>query len=294
FEVVIQKAEEHYSNALSYGYYLLLSCLGFLLIVILVYAKKRIFFGLTLGLSFVALELLAEGISNPILEMSAFKKDMTIKFYVKPADIPYIKEFVEYVEKVTDFTDIIEYIPYYGPKWAKGAKDLIGEGQAFLSENANSKIGFDKVFPGRTYFYYQNKGIMDLISLLYHNGNKPVALAIATFSIVIPFIKLLFTLLILLFPVHGLKRMRKALSYIAKWSMADVFVVGAFLAYLSFANMSPGVEMDAQVLFGLYYFGGYVIISILLGTLLDRSIKEKVAILENENPANDEGSLISE
>ena len=62
--------------------------------------------------------------------------------------------------------------------------------------------------------------------------------------------------------------------------MADVFVVGAFLAYLSFANMSPGVQMDANVLFGLYYFGGYVLVSILLGIMLDLTIKEKIKHIE--------------
>ena len=58
--------------------------------------------------------------------------------------------------------------------------------------------------------------------------------------------------------------------------MADVFVVSAFLSYLSFANMSAGVDMDAKVLFGLYYFMGYVVLSIFLGLLLDRSIKVRI------------------
>ena len=60
--------------------------------------------------------------------------------------------------------------------------------------------------------------------------------------------------------------------------MADVFVISAFLAYLSFSNMSPGVEMDAGIMFGLYYFAGYVIISILLGSFLSWSLKEKERI----------------
>ena len=63
--------------------------------------------------------------------------------------------------------------------------------------------------------------------------------------------------------------------------MADVFVVSMFLAYLSFANMSPGVETDAKVLFGLYYFGAYVLISIILGVLLNKSIDEKIAIRDS-------------
>ena len=34
--------------------------------------------------------------------------------------------------------------------------------------------------------------------------------------------------------------------------------------------------MDANALFGLYYFGGYVIVSIFLGIMLDLTIKEKI------------------
>jgi uncharacterized paraquat-inducible protein A len=117
---------------------------------------------------------------------------------------------------------------------------------------------------------------MDVITLLWKHDNKPVAFAIGTFSIVVPAIKLIATLLMLLFGVTKAKRFRKFLSYIAKFSMADVFVVSAFLAFLSFANMSAGVEMDAKVLFGLYYFMGYVILSIFLGMLLDRSIKSRI------------------
>ena len=39
--------------------------------------------------------------------------------------------------------------------------------------------------------------------------------------------------------------------------------------------MSPGVQMDAKVLLGLYHFGGYVLISIVLGALLDKAMDEK-------------------
>lgn len=281
FDTAVQKGEEHYANALTYGYYLLIGSLGFLVVMFILYAR-RIFFGLTLALTFIGIVMLGEGILNPVLEMSAFKENLTIKVYVKPKDIPYFEDFVEQMNKLSDIADYIKFVPVYGEEWAETTKNLVSDGQNFLKDNADEDIGFDKVFPGYTYFYYQNKGIMDVIKLLWEAGNKPVAIAIGTFSVIIPVIKLIMTLFILILPVRGLKRLRKILSYIAKWSMADVFVVGAFLAYLSFANMSPGVEMDAKVLFGLYYFGGYVLISIVLGFLLDRSIKEKIRIEESE------------
>jgi Paraquat-inducible protein A len=280
FEASLQKADEHYGNAQTFGNYMLFGCLGFFVIIVLLYARKRMYFGITLGLSVIAIALLGQGIMNPILEMSAFKEDLTVKVYVKPKDIPYFKEAMAYLDKIADFTDNIRIVPYYGETLAEGAKDLVTDGQDYLRENANTDYGMDKVFEGRTYFYYQNKSIMDVISLLWDNNNKPVAMAIGTFSVVIPLFKLLMTLLILILPITGLRRFRKFLSYISKWSMADVFVVGAFLSYLSFANLSPGVDMEANVLFGLYYFGGYVIISIFLGIFLDKSIQEKIDLTD--------------
>jgi hypothetical protein len=296
FEAAVTKGEEHYQNALKFGYFLLFVCTIFFVAMMVIYARKRLFYGLTMALSFIGLALLVQGVMNPILEMSAYKKDMTIKVYVHPNDIPYFEEIVDYMGEVSDIADYIKYVPVYGEEWAKGAKELVAEGQGYLKENADENVGFDKVFPGYTYFYYQNKGIMDVISLLWKADNKPVAIAIGTFSVIIPTVKLLFTLFILIFPVRGLKRLRKVLSYIAKWSMADVFVVGAFLAFLSFSNMSPGVEMDSKVLFGLYYFGAYVVISILLGFLLDASIKEKLkndetGTVEIVPPTSDENIL---
>ena len=280
-DIAISNAEDHYANAIVYGNYLLLLSLVFLITLIVIYAKKRLFFGLTLGISFIGMALLAQGILNPSLEISAFKDDLTFKVYVKPRDIPYFDETLKYMEQIEEYSGLIELIPIYGSSWAREAKSIMGEGHHFLLENADVEVGVDKVMQGRTYFYYQNKGIMDVISLLWNNNNKLVAGAIGTFSVIIPLIKLLSTLLILLLPVTGAKRLRKFLTFISKWSMADVFVLSAFLAYLSFSNMSPGVEMDAGIMFGLYYFAGYVVVSILLGSFLNRSLKEKERLVDS-------------
>ena len=139
---------------------------------------------------------------------------------------------------------------------------------------ADTTYGIDKVFPGRTYFYYQNKGVFDIMNLLFKSKNYIVGVCIGLFSFIIPCFKLGASLFFLLFPSFSTKRMQKVLSFISKWSMADVYVVGAFLSYLSFSNMNPGVDVEANVLFGLYFFLSYVIISVFLGEVLKRSIKE--------------------
>jgi len=284
YDTVLEKSEEHYNAAVSNGHYLLFACLAYFAIVVTLYARKRIYFGVTLGLATVGIAMLGQGILNPILEMGAFEEDMKFQVYLKPKDIPYYMDAVEKIEEASELSQYIEIIPFFGETIADGAKDGMGSITEFMMENADEPFGTDVVFRGRTYFYYQNKGIMDVIALLWVN-NKPVAIAIGTFSVIVPLTKLIFTLFILIFPITRAKRLRKVLSYIAKWSMADVFVIGAFLAYLSFSNMSPGVQMDAKALFGLYFFGGYVLISIFMGTMLDLSIKEKIKRMEEDKLA---------
>ena len=295
FESTMAKADTHLQKAEAYGRFILYACGIFLLLIIGVYFKRRIYYGLTLGVSIVSLALLGQGIMNPILEMSAYQEDLTIQVYVEADDIPYFDEATQFLEEVAEYVGVvntsINVIRLIGADDAAdkaqevvgGWGELVIDGKNYLVENKDSHIGVDKVFPGKTYYYYQNKGIMEVIGMLWKTNNKPVAIAIGLFSVIIPVLKLLSTLIILLTRTINAKRFRKVLSFLAKWSMADVFVVAAFLAYLSFSNMSPGVTMDAKVLFGLYYFMGYVILSITLGYILDLSIKERkkqLAILE--------------
>lgn len=162
-------------------------------------------------------------------------------------------------------------------------KDVVLDSLKSVADSyADTTYGIDKVFPGRTYFYYQNKGVFDIIDILVKSKNYVVAVCIGLFSFIIPCIKLSASLFMLLFPKFSSKRTQSILSFISKWSMADVFVVGAFLSYLSFSNMSPGVDVEANIVFGLYFFLCYVIISMVLGELLKRSLKES-ALLETKN-----------
>lgn len=313
FEAKMIESNEHLDIAKENGKYLLYACIIFFVLIVAMYARKRIYYGLTMAVSFVSLALLGQGVMNPILEIAAYKEDITIKFYVEADEIPYYEEAVEFLDGVAEYIgmanttiQLIKVIPA-SDDWVddledfvEGYQEIVLDGKNYLVENRDEHVGIDKVFPGKTYFYYQNKGIMEVIHLLWTTDNKTVAAAIGTFSIIVPAIKLICSLFILLFPVTGAKRLRKILSYIAKWSMADVFVVAMFLAYLSFANMSSGVTMESNVLFGLHYFMGYVILSIALGFLLDASIKEKIKIADKSlnlpdlkpEEKNEEGTTI--
>lgn len=292
FEAVMSLSDSHLKYAKKHGIYIIYLSIAYLIIIVGIYFKRRKFYGLTMALSFISIALLAEGVMNPILEMSAYKEDLTIQFYVEADEIPYYEEAVVFLEDVAEYVgyvntsiDIIrvvgaEDVADSAQEVVSGWGQLVIDGKDYLIENKDAHVGIDKVFPGKTYFYYQNKGIMEVITMLWKTDNKPVSIAIGTFSVIIPITKLLSTLIILLMRSTGVQRFRKILSFLSKWSMADVFVVAAFLAYLSFANMSPGVTMDAKILFGLYYFFGYVLLSVGLGFFLDVSIRERKTNLE--------------
>ncbi|MDB2657498.1 paraquat-inducible protein A [Crocinitomicaceae bacterium] len=292
FETVIVKADDHMAQAKKQGIYVIYISIAYLIIIMAIYFKRRKMYGLTMGLSFVCISLLGVGVMNPILEMEAYKEDLTIQFYVEADEIPYYAEAVIFLEEVAEYVGYvdtsIDLIRVVGADdVADSAQEVVGgwgqlviDGKDYLVKNQDAHVGIDKVFPGKTYFYYQNKGIIEVITMLWKTDNRPVAISIGLFSVIIPVLKLISTLIILLTRTTGAKRFRKVLSFLAKWSMADVFVVSLFLAFLSFSNMSPGVTMDAKILFGMYYFFVYVLLSIGLGFFLDLSIKERKKNLE--------------
>lgn len=131
-----------------------------------------------------------------------------------------------------------------------------------------------KDFQGRMYYYYQNKSVLELLGILFSSGNTVVAVSILGFSIVMPALKLALSLLMLVNrKVRKSNLLWKIVSKIGKWSMADVFVVACFLAYLSFYNMNSGIETEAHSLPGLYYFLAYCILSIASSMYLEKAIQ---------------------
>jgi len=145
------------------------------------------------------------------------------------------------------------------------------------------KFDVSPEFDGRMYFFYNIKSIMGVITLLFENGNFTVASCILLFSILMPVTKLLCTFTVIFSNRYRQNRVLNFIvQYLGKWSMADVFVVSVFLGYLSFQNMSTGVDTEANTLIGLYFFLGFVISSLLSSTFLkiqqNKEKKETVLI----------------
>ena len=98
------------------------------------------------------------------------------------------------------------------------------------------------------------------------------AFLVALFSIIIPVLKGLMMLFsyFRIDPALSLF-LRNASGFISKWSMADVYVVGVFVAYLAAnAVQKEGglLSFNATLGSGFYFFLGYCLLSILSAQLL--------------------------
>jgi hypothetical protein len=135
-------------------------------------------------------------------------------------------------------------------------------------------LNIEQVFRGDMVFYYQSKSVLELVQTLFSQKNWVVAISILSFSIIFPLLKLLSTCLVIFadrFKNNSLVNF--FVRYAGKWSMADVFVVSVFLAYLAFSNMQVGITTESKVLMGLYFFLAYCLLSIFASHLILRTNK---------------------
>lgn len=105
----------------------------------------------------------------------------------------------------------------------------------------------------------ETRSIMGAIRSLHDSGNDFVAGLILLFSVLVPLVKAV--LLVPIFassdPVRR-KRVFEFVRSISKWSMADVFAIGIFIAFLAAKATS---NMSAVVGPGFYYFTAYCLVS---------------------------------
>jgi len=117
--------------------------------------------------------------------------------------------------------------------------------------------------------YTQTRSIVSAVRRLYEVGSPLPATLILLFSIIVPVTK---SLLVALAMLMG-GRMRRAtvgfVELIAKWSMADVFVVALFITYLAAraSQAAPGqgaalVAFTASFGPGFYWFTAYCVFSL--------------------------------
>jgi uncharacterized paraquat-inducible protein A len=114
---------------------------------------------------------------------------------------------------------------------------------------------------GTMEFYNKTQSIVSSIDALMTNGSHLVAVLILLFSIVVPVIKALSLMVALFLPQQKISyQLHRFVLAIGKWSMADVYAVGIFMAYLA---GSANANTQATLLSGFYFFVGYCVLSIL-------------------------------
>ena len=131
--------------------------------------------------------------------------------------------------------------------------------------------------------FQQTRSIVSSVQRLYEVGSPVPATLILLFSVVVPFVK---TALVgwAMFASHETRR--RTLTFvetIAKWSMADVFVVALFITYLAaMASQSaadagpPIVAFTAQFGPGFYWFAAYCVFSLASQQLTARVLAARV------------------
>jgi hypothetical protein len=123
---------------------------------------------------------------------------------------------------------------------------------------------------GEVEVFQQTRSIVSSVRRLYEVGSPVPATLILLFSVVVPFVK---TALVgwAMFAADEMRR-RRTLTFveaIAKWSMADVFVVALFITYLAaVASQSapaagpPLLAFRAEFGAGFYWFAAYCVFSL--------------------------------
>ncbi|MFK7859017.1 MAG: paraquat-inducible protein A [Granulosicoccus sp.] len=127
----------------------------------------------------------------------------------------------------------------------------------------------------------KTQSILGTAHELYANNHLLVAILIVVFSVVVPLVKGLI-LLGLLLPVK--QRIKSILLWvsnnISKWSMADVFVIAIFIAFLAGNGIQESrglVEFQASLGNGFWFFLAYCVLSILGTQVLNAGLHQRLA-----------------
>lgn len=128
------------------------------------------------------------------------------------------------------------------------------------------KIGAALPIVGTLTLHESTQSILKTIQTLNENNNALVAFLILLFSIIVPLFKAISLLAVLLIKkLRNNSRLHNFIALISKWSMADVFVVGVFIAFLS---SQSNQALEAKLGTGFYWFLAYCLISIVASQVM--------------------------
>jgi len=120
---------------------------------------------------------------------------------------------------------------------------------------------------------FESKSLLGSVVKLWESGENTIALVILFFSVLIPLFKTLSLMFVaVVMESRFAHDIVKFFKWIGKWSMLDVFVVATLLVYLT-SNGSDVSHAEVQV--GLYFFLGYVLVSMLVSLGADEMLRRR-------------------
>ncbi|MFN2325325.1 MAG: paraquat-inducible protein A [Gemmatimonadales bacterium] len=132
----------------------------------------------------------------------------------------------------------------------------------------------------------ETQSALQSVRTLHESGNSFVAGLILFFSVIVPFLKVLaFGVILALREPVVRYRLFLFVRSISKWAMADVFVVGVFIAMMA-ARATDNLHAEAEP--GLYYFAAYCLVSNLAFQFLSipaPSVSEVPGVVSRSQPA---------
>ena len=140
--------------------------------------------------------------------------------------------------------------------------------------------------------FVKTRSILGTAEELRAGGHLPVAALIVLFSVVVPLVKALVLLAALSpLPTPWRRRLAAFANASGKWSMADVFVIAIFIAFLAGNGLRESrglVDFEASLGVGFWYFLGYCLVSLAGTQLLSHALRRQLD--EADAPARDPGT----
>ena len=118
---------------------------------------------------------------------------------------------------------------------------------------------------------FESKSLLGSVKALFAKGEWAVGGVIALFSLLLPYVKLLFFLVVALGHRHAfVAKAEQFLRRLGKWSMLDVFVVAIVVSYLGSADAQTS---RATLHIGIFFFLAYVLLSLVASLYAERLVR---------------------
>ena len=215
-----------------------------------------------LALVAVSLALLLPGIFLPVL---------TIRGVITPEGVAQMTPIV--LDKGLDAGTVDALKALMNPAMVSVLQATGGDLKKMIIDQLGPRLAEAlKTGVGEVEVYTQTRSIIGAVRNLYNVGSPLPATLILLFSVVVPVTKaLLVVAATFMRDAVSRQRVLDFVAGIAKWSMADVFVVGLFITYLAAQatqtvpgqkGSAPLLAFDASFGPGFYWFAAYCVFSL--------------------------------